>query len=476
MLFTERADLEAERKLLLKDLEDANRHTEEAVQRHLTTLEANFQAKLETAVKESVAKARLEWIKEQAADQFNQHTHVERSMGELQVLHETMDVLRHERDQLQNDAIKRQQQIKLERHLLLEKFKIEKEMLNKGWEDKVAALNEKLESIQKNDELVMATVQEKFKVEKEMLTKNWQDKVAALEEKLESQEKNGEVMRCTVQEQFRVEKELLTKSLQDKIAALEAKLETEELMKSALRDKFKLEKEKLIKNWQDKVTLLEGKLENQEKNDELMKATADAMARLRQQCEEEKLSLINSYEARISNLQSTASTPVAMSTACPPGSSEWKADVSNIRMWLKNAKVPLDVLVSLEGVVQKVDALLQRDQETVQHQVDKYRNLKRRVRDYQKYATDKLAKYKAEKQQSEDYCRQVITELLEKVSNELRHCQSESDRRNANVHTPARVVSGAVGEAKPSNFVQSIDDLQREVNQYILGLTNFNSK
>lgn len=50
-----------------------------------------------------------------------------------------MDALRHERDVLQDELIKRQQQLKVERHLLREKFAVEKEMLIKVWQDKLAA-------------------------------------------------------------------------------------------------------------------------------------------------------------------------------------------------------------------------------------------------------------------------------------------------------------------------------------------------
>ena len=62
--------------------------------------------------------------------------------GELQCLRETMDVLRHERDVLQNELMRRQQQLKLERHLLREKFAIEKEILIKEWQAKVTSASE----------------------------------------------------------------------------------------------------------------------------------------------------------------------------------------------------------------------------------------------------------------------------------------------------------------------------------------------
>jgi len=62
--------------------------------------------------------------------------------GELQCLRETMDALRHERDVLQNELMRRQQQLKLERHLLREKFAIEKEILIKEWQAKVNSASE----------------------------------------------------------------------------------------------------------------------------------------------------------------------------------------------------------------------------------------------------------------------------------------------------------------------------------------------
>lgn len=58
---------------------------------------------------------------------------------ELQGLRDAMDSLRHERDMLQEELIKRQQQLKVERHLLREKFAVEKDMLVKIWQEKLAA-------------------------------------------------------------------------------------------------------------------------------------------------------------------------------------------------------------------------------------------------------------------------------------------------------------------------------------------------
>lgn len=49
-----------------------------------------------------------------------------------------MDILRKERDDLQRELMNRQEQLKIERNLLREKFEVEKEMLIKKWQEKVA--------------------------------------------------------------------------------------------------------------------------------------------------------------------------------------------------------------------------------------------------------------------------------------------------------------------------------------------------
>jgi hypothetical protein len=81
--------------------------------------------------------------------------------GELQCLRESMDALRHERDVLQNEVMKRQQQLKLERHLLREKFEVEKKMLIKSWQEKVTAATltaaDKPETQQSERTLITAT-------------------------------------------------------------------------------------------------------------------------------------------------------------------------------------------------------------------------------------------------------------------------------------------------------------------------------
>lgn len=79
----ERADLEAERKQLLNDLDEVNRHTEENLNRHKAMVEANWNATLQSAIQEQVARARLEWIKENARGQAEDLGHVEKSLGKL---------------------------------------------------------------------------------------------------------------------------------------------------------------------------------------------------------------------------------------------------------------------------------------------------------------------------------------------------------------------------------------------------------
>lgn len=60
----------------------------------------------------------------------------------MQRLNQLVEVLRAEKDALQNELTRRQEQLKLERQLLREKFAVEKEMLIKSWQQKVAAASE----------------------------------------------------------------------------------------------------------------------------------------------------------------------------------------------------------------------------------------------------------------------------------------------------------------------------------------------
>ena len=125
----------------------------------------------------------------------------------------------------------------------------------------------------------------------------------------------------------------------------------------------------------------------------------------------------------------------------------------------------------------------------IQEQADKYKHLKRRVRDYQKYVNEKLAKHKAERQRSEDYCRVVISDLLGRVTQELQLLEQDRCHVNqaANIARAPPVVRASSSAPKPpaastpvlvpssrSTFAQGIDELQQQVNLYVRGLTNFN--
>lgn len=142
----------------------------------------------------------------------------------------------------------------------------------------------------------------------------------------------------------------------------------------------------------------------------------------------------------------------------------------------KIQQVPADVLVTLDKTAQKMETSCRRDQIMIREQTDKYKQLKRRVRDYQKYASEKLEKYKTERQQSEDYCRHVISELLQKVTQELQ--KVEHDRQNVALSSKGAssfpAANGNHSESK-STFARSIDDLQDQVNRYVIGLTNFSN-
>ena len=54
---------------------------EDNIKRHRASVDANAAVKLESAVKESVARARLEWLKENSRGQADDLIHVEKSLG-----------------------------------------------------------------------------------------------------------------------------------------------------------------------------------------------------------------------------------------------------------------------------------------------------------------------------------------------------------------------------------------------------------
>lgn len=226
-------------------------------------------------------------------------------------------------------------------------------------------------------------------------------------------------------------------------------------------------------------------------------------ARLRQQCEDEKLSIIADYERQILELQSNSSTPpnsqFASKAHSLQASADWRLDVSKIKMCIKsNQFASVDLLSCIDSAVVKIENLLLRDQKMIQEQSDKYKQLKRRARDYQKYASDKLAKNKAERQRSEEYCRLVISDLLGRVTHELQLLE----QNRVNVNRANDVAAGSTGVTsgstlklpiqpvastplqgssvlnlprRGSTFAEGIDDLQQQVNMYVRGLTNFNN-
>lgn len=189
-------------------------------------------------------------------------------------------------------------------------------------------------------------------------------------------------------------------------------------------------------------------------------------------------------------LQSNSSTPQTsqIGSSARSAQADWRLDLSKIKMCLKsNQLASADLLPSLDNAILKIETLLFHDQKVIQEQSDKYKQLKRRVRDYQKYVNDKLAKNKAERQRSEDYCRMVISDLLARVTHELELLEENRVNFNQpsnNVDRPANKVRPSsstpvnpVGIHPPpggSTFAQGIDDLQQQVNMYIRGLTNFN--
>lgn len=200
---------------------------------------------------------------------------------------------------------------------------------------------------------------------------------------------------------------------------------------------------------------------------------------MRQQCEDEKLAIIASYERQILELQSNISSPVpGQSFKRTNGNKDWKLDLLKVKMNLRNIPhVPPELVNILEASVEKAEASNLRDQKTIQDLEEKYKHLKRRVRDYQKYVNEKMAKYKADRQQSEEYCRNVISELLKKVTQEL--SLLENDRQNANsinrqsTERLPPTSAFAAPRQQDSCFTQSIEVLQKQVNQYVADLAAF---
>lgn len=54
---------------------------EENLNKHKAMLEANCDAKMANSIREEVARARLEWLKEKANGQVEDLVHVEKSLG-----------------------------------------------------------------------------------------------------------------------------------------------------------------------------------------------------------------------------------------------------------------------------------------------------------------------------------------------------------------------------------------------------------
>ena len=193
---------------------------------------------------------------------------------------------------------------------------------------------------------------------------------------------------------------------------------------------------------------------------------------------------------------------MALSTRSAQAALDWKLDLSKIKMCLKNNhQTSADLIPNLDSAIHKMETLWLHDQKIIQDQADKYKHLKRRVRDYQKYVNDKMSKHKAERQRSEDYCRLVISDLLGRVNSELQLLDQERTNVNriATVATRAPPFARTAAASKTpivastpvsthqgsdlhhhnvmpgSTFAQGIDDLQQQVNLYVRGLTHFNS-
>lgn len=73
--------LDLEQKQLLKDMEDMNNNMEENLSRQKAIMQTNWESKMQTAIQEQVARARLEWLKEKTQGQTDDLVHVEKSLS-----------------------------------------------------------------------------------------------------------------------------------------------------------------------------------------------------------------------------------------------------------------------------------------------------------------------------------------------------------------------------------------------------------
>lgn len=73
--------MEEEKNQLLRELEDINKNLDENLNKHKAMVEANWDAKLQTAIQEQLARARLEWLREKTSGQVDDLVHVEKSLG-----------------------------------------------------------------------------------------------------------------------------------------------------------------------------------------------------------------------------------------------------------------------------------------------------------------------------------------------------------------------------------------------------------
>lgn len=243
-----------------------------------------------------------------------------------------------------------------------------------------------------------------------------------------------------------------------------------QMEKHLLNEKFQREKETLNRNWEAKLSAASEKAE-QNQNNSLMAVTANTMARLKQQFEEEKLLIINNYEKQIMELQSTPSTPTTSSNLI---GSDWRTEMSRVKLVLRNTKgISADMLLGLESALQKAEIAWQRDQNAVQFYNDKYKTLKRRVRDYKKSIANEIRKCKEERQRSEDYCLRFISEVLTKVTCSFQQLKCQAPPLSATNHAATVGRVNYIQPAEGSTYAQSMDEIRRQVNHLVEELTTF---
>lgn len=239
-----------------------------------------------------------------------------------------------------------------------------------------------------------------------------------------------------------------------------------QLERQVLRDKFEADKRLLAKEYDDQ---LERASRSRTEQEQLISATADAMSRLRLQFEQEKLLIITNYEQQLEQQRLELGGQILAAVTSPEQRSstpaDWRSEMRALRSLLVKAAASPHILAGVDRAVRAMHDSGERDGDQLRLQLNKYKTLKKRVREYQRHVADKLERCRSDSRRSEEYCRQVVEQLLQRVTRELALLQQHK------LAVPPPHESSAPPQPESSDFLQTIEGLQLQVSRYIAGLT-----